>query len=344
MKVAICVTLDLSAPGGVEAHILQLSHALREIGLQVDIFSTHCSADIKSLSSFHPEKYHILHTHAAAFPSRLWSFFLNRNSLPRHIHTLHGVSLEYLFACRTWLNWRCYWGTFMEGLLSHLADHVIAVSQSVKNRALQCHFAPSPKITIIPNGYTPVQLSPQTRADVRSRLGLSSDELVLLFVGRGEDRLKGTQTITDSLNQLYRQYPHLRLLAIPGTGFSPAPWLCTTGPIPYDQMSEYYTAADIYLNASLLEGMPLTIVEALAAGLPVIAAPVGGIPDIITPDHSGILLSPDRSDLTAQITRLIENPTLRQTLTQNAPTAVHDLTWPTLAQQTFSIYQSIIPC
>ena len=107
-------------------------------------------------------------------------------------------------------------------------------------------------------------------------------------------------------------------------------------------MPAVYQAADIYLNASLNEGMPLTVIEALAANLPTIASPVGGIPEIITHNKTGLLLRKDRSDLTEQLTRLIDNPALRRQLSLHAPNAVQALTWDNLAKRTIRLYESLL--
>ena len=341
MKVAVCVTLDLHQPGGVETHILELARALRRLGLSIDLFALTSGAGFKTLRQFKPRQYHIIHTHGSSLPGSLLSLPLNRPQCRRHVHTLHGVSVDYLLNCRAWLNWRCYWGTFIEGLLSCHADHIIAVSRSVEARAKHCFALPGKKITVIPNGYTPTLLTPETRTQTRLRLGLASADIVLLLVGRGEDRVKGTAAITAAMIKLYRRYARLRLLAVPGSGFSDAPWLCRSGPIDHQEIAACYAAADIFVNASLNEGLPLTIIEALGAGLPIVAAPVGGIPEIITHNRNGLLLNPARSDLTEQITRLINDPLLRRSLAQNALAAAKALTWQKIAQQTLNIYKAL---
>ena len=342
MKVAVCVTLDLHQPGGVETHILELACALRRLGISIDLFASTSGAGFKTLRQFNPRQYHIIHTHGSSLPCRLLSLSLNRTHCRRYVHTLHGVSVDYLLNCRDWLNWRCYWGTFVEGVLSRHADHIIAVSRSVETRAKHCFALPGKKITVIPNGYTPTSLPPETRTQTRSRLGLASDDIVLLFVGRGEDCVKGTAAITAAMVKLHRRYPHLRLLAVPGSGFSDTPWLCRSGPIDHRKIAACYAAADIFVNASLNEGLPLTLIEALGAGLPIVAAPVGGIPEIIIHNRNGLLLNPARSDLPRQLTRLLENPSLCRKLTQNALAAAKALTWQKIAQQTLNIYKAII--
>jgi len=266
---------------------------------------------------------------------------LQRTSRHRFVHTLHTVSLDYLFACRTWGNWRCYWNTLIEGMWSRYANHVIAVSESARRLAKRYFNLAENKCSVIWNGVTPISGIELNRDDHLQRYNLEGEKLLLLFVGRGEDRVKGTGLIATSLNELYKSYFQIRLLAIPGTGFEKAPWLRRSGPIAHKEMEGCYLAADIFINASLSEGFPLTVVEAMAAGLPVIASPVGGIPEVVRHEKNGLLLSPDRSDLVQQIERLIVNPELGNKLGNNVENSVSHLTWDKLAKQTIEVYKSL---
>jgi glycosyltransferase involved in cell wall biosynthesis len=73
-------------------------------------------------------------------------------------------------------------------------------------------------------------------------------------------------------------------------------------------MSDHYSQHDVYLMASLSEGSSLALVEALAAGLPVVATRVGGNGDIITHDRNGLLFAPtDSEDGAAHVSRLLED-------------------------------------
>jgi glycosyltransferase involved in cell wall biosynthesis len=351
MKIAICTPLKIDTAGGVEKHIVKLAQALHTQGLAVEVF---CSPDANGrvtpqnhassrlpfhpIAQLHPEQFHILHTHSCQFSRKFIRFLLTRNPRQRYVHTIHNVAFEYMIACRSWWNWRCYWATATEMLWSRSADHVITVSERIRRLVRRGYGIAPNRITSIPNGADPLDPHLPDRRQLQQRLNLNPDDINVLFVGRGEDRVKGTQLITESMNSLSRQFPQLKLIAAPGTGFAKAPWLQQTGPIEHTQLLTYYAAADIFVNASLNEGMPLTIVEAMAAGLPIVAAPVGGIPQIITHNHTGLLLQPNRLNLTQQLRKLIEDPPLRQRLGQNARQTAQNLTWENIARQTAAIY------
>ena len=90
------------------------------------------------------------------------------------------------------------------------------------------------------------------------------------------------------------------IVAGPAFGADKYRWLC---------------GADIFVLPSYAEGLPISMLEAMAAGLPMIVTPVGGIPSVITHDVDGLLVPPgDRIALAAAINRLAQDAALRQRL------------------------------
>ncbi|MBN1844207.1 MAG: glycosyltransferase family 4 protein [Sedimentisphaerales bacterium] len=343
MKVAICAPMDLTVAGGVETHIRQLARALRRLGVELDVFATSPDGEARPWSRLQAGAYQIIHTHAGLFHRNFLGMALNRRAGQRHVHTLHGVSIDYLRACRTWGNWRCYTSTFLEGLLSRYADHVICVSAAVKRRARQCFGIDPDRITVIGNGHIRRQNSLEKRRRIRQGFNISDDTALVLFVGRGQDRVKGAAALTEALKALQGSSSvPVRLLAIPGDGFADEPWLVRCGRVAHDQIGDFYAAADIFVNASLNEGLPLTLIEAMAAGLPIVAAPVGGIPELITHRRNGLLLRPDRGDLAGQLRHLIQDPGLRRRLGQTARRDARKLTWDHIARQTLKVYERLL--
>ena len=85
-----------------------------------------------------------------------------------------------------------------------------------------------------------------------------------------------------------------------------------------DKQFEVLSNADIFVLPSKWEGMPMTLIEAMGTALPVIATPVGGIPDMIENEVSGIICSDDPDDLKKAIFRIISDENLRERLGRNA--------------------------
>ncbi len=89
------------------------------------------------------------------------------------------------------------------------------------------------------------------------------------------------------------------------------------GQIP--DAAKYLKAFDIFVLPSVKEGLPYAILEAMAAGLPIVATKVGGIPEMITDGESGLLVPPKNPEaLATAIEKLIAAPELRARLGQNA--------------------------
>ena len=72
--------------------------------------------------------------------------------------------------------------------------------------------------------------------------------------------------------------------------------------------------ADIFLLPSKWEGMPMTVIEAMGTGLPVVASRVGGVPDMVTDGESGLLIPPTAEALAQAIERLVKDEALRERL------------------------------
>ena len=344
MRIAICTPIDLNGTGGVEKHVLCLADALGELGYSVDVFGKSqgkVTDTFYELRDFRSERYDVIHTHSGYYGPRFLKMQLQRSNRQRFVHTLHTISADYLLSCEAWLNWRCYTATLVEGMWSRYADHVIAVSERIKNLTLKCFRVGSEKVSVIGNGYTPRQESRDARAKLLSRYGLSDETMLILFVGRGEDRVKGSRLVSECVETLWREDSKVRLLAIPGSGFNGSGCVLKTGPVAHERMWDYYQGADIFVNASLSEGFPLSVVEAMAAQLAVVAAAVGGIPEIVRDGFNGLLLERGRGDLTEKLRRLIGDEKLRAQLGANARESVMELTWDRIALQTAKVYEEL---
>ena len=347
MKVAFCVALDLNCHGGVERHIFCHARAMRGLGVDVDVYGATAplcdgADEFGRLGTLEPGRYRVIHSHGGLISGGFTRLLADRRRGQRHVHTMHNVHVDYLVACCAWLNWRCYWATVVEGAWCRFADHVIAVSDHVRDWAVR-HYRIDPwRISTVPNGYAPAVGVKPAREETRQKLGLGDGDFAMLFVGRCYDKVKGADVVSAAVADLHQRFPHVRLIAVPGDGFDDAPWLVRTGPVDHGDMREYYAASDVFVNASLSEGAPLTLIEAMAARLAVVASPVGGIPEVVRSGHNGLLLSARRDDLAEKVKWVVENRERCRKFAENARLDVEKLTWDNLAAATLAVYESLL--
>jgi glycosyltransferase involved in cell wall biosynthesis len=114
------------------------------------------------------------------------------------------------------------------------------------------------------------------------------------------------------------------------------------GKVAPKQMPALYNRADVFINASLIDNMPLSIIEAFAAGLPVVTSDAGGIPYIVDDGRTGLVVRRDDEGALAQaVLRLFEEPELAQRLLSAAYTDCHRYTWEAVGGEWLRLYQDL---
>jgi len=172
-----------------------------------------------------------------------------------------------------------------------------------------------------------VQSTLRSRADLRSELGLAG--FVIAFSGR-RARNKGYLDLLRAINSVRPLGFDVRLLALgpvdPADAEEISALVAANALQPFiadlgerTDCLEFLSAADAIALPSYREGFPMSLLEGMAAGLPVIATDVGGIPELVTDGRDGFVVRPgDIEALSEAIRRLAENPALQQRLALEA--------------------------
>jgi glycosyltransferase involved in cell wall biosynthesis len=183
-------------------------------------------------------------------------------------------------------------------------------------------------IEVIPNG---VDLGPfRNPAHLVSResLGFGPDEVLMVYVGRlGPE--KNLAFLIRAFAGVHTAYPEARLLLVGDgpehdnlrdqvTRSGLEGLVQFTGMIGYDKLPSFYALGDIFVTASVSEVHPLTVIEALASGLPVMGIRSPGVGDIITDGLNGVLSEHDLAAFTARLSRLVADGETRRRLAQQA--------------------------
>jgi L-malate glycosyltransferase len=115
------------------------------------------------------------------------------------------------------------------------------------------------------------------------------------------------------------------------------------GPVANVRMPEVYDAADIYLNSSRIDNMPGSLIEAFAAGLPVVSSDAGGIPHMVENGRTGLLVAPaDPVAMAAAARRLLDDAELARNLSVAAREEAQSYTWERVGPQWEALYARLV--
>jgi UDP-glucose:(heptosyl)LPS alpha-1,3-glucosyltransferase len=181
---------------------------------------------------------------------------------------------------------------------------VIAISSMIKKDIIHYYGYPVDQISVVFNAVDLAKFHPCNRylyrEKIRLHLSIDDHEIVLLFAGNNY-RLKGLETLIKSLAILKEQYPHTKIrLLIAGRGrthhyLNLANQLGVSDMILFlgavTNMEQYYGASDMYVHPTFYDSCSLTVLEALASGLPVVTTRFNGASDAILSRDGGIVMN-----------------------------------------------------
>jgi glycosyltransferase involved in cell wall biosynthesis len=295
--------------------VTTLPHLHREISPVRDLLAIFRLARI-----MREQRPHILHTHTAKAGAigRVAALLAWGARPPIVVHTFHGhVLFGYFGRVRSWLfRW-------VERRLARITDALIAVSPEVRDDLVALRVAPERKFVVIRLGIEldeRVARSHETRDETRRIMGIGDEHFLVGWIGR----MTGVKRAEDVL----RAFKLLRDHGVEAT-------LCMVGDGPdrerveelagslgimrdclfpgyQEEFGLFFGAFDVFVLPSANEGTPVTAIEALASGCPVVATRVGGVPDVVRDGEDGFLVEPgDVAALAERLVRLAADPALR---------------------------------
>ncbi len=255
---------------------------------------------------------------------------------------------------------------------SHLwkrADGVICASRYVREVFLAASAYPADRAFVVHNGalMSPRAQDEQLVTRTRRELGLRPSDVMVLFVGALVP-MKGAHVLLEAIRDLVSNRPEyrdrIRTVVVGGAHL----WRACGDPaiveayerqlrsigselnadfkglVPHGEVERLYQACDIVVVPSVVqESHPLVICEAMAAGKPVIASRVGGIPETVVDGKTGILFPvEDRQALACAIRRLVGDRELRLRLGEAALRRARLFTWEAAAEKLDHIYRTIL--
>jgi glycosyltransferase involved in cell wall biosynthesis len=268
------------------------------------------------------ERPHILHTHTAKAGAiaRAAAVLAHVARPPIVVHTFHGHVLKGYFGPG-----RTAFFRQVEQSLARLSDVLIAVSPEVRDELIELGVAPRRKFAVIRLGIPLEERLGDASADedYRRLYGIPEHAFVVGWVGRMTG-VKATRTVLEIVK------------ATRDLGVDAA--LCMVGDGPdrvrleeiahelgiarscffvgyQEEIAGYYRLFDAFVLPSVNEGTPVSAIEALASGTPVVANRVGGVPDVVRDGVDGFLVEPGDSEAAGErLATLARDPELRRRL------------------------------
>jgi glycosyltransferase involved in cell wall biosynthesis len=229
-------------------------------------------------------------------------------------------------------------------MLLQSSHQVIAVSQDVAHHVAGLGVAPN-KLTVVYNGVDFARY-----ADARRCVGVSRPPR-LVFVGR-LTRNKGPDVFLDALREVMNRFPDAEC------------WFVGDGPLrpelkrrarqyglsakvrflgERDDVPELLAQCDVFVRPSFTEGMPLAVLEAMAAGLPVVATRVGGTAEVVLHGQTGFIVAPgDAEALGACLQKLLGDRELREHMGELGRKAAPAYDWDRTTQKTLAVYEKAL--
>jgi len=237
------------------------------------------------------------------------------------------------------------------------ADHIHSISNYLAQRAWQ--FGYQGPITIIPNGVDidkfTQPFSDQEKKELKNKLGIKEGEKVIITTSRLEpkngviDLVKGFALLKNEIDS------PLKLLilgeggergkierAIKDNNLEES--VILTGFVDQGEVPKYLSISDVFIRPSLSEGLGNSFLEAMAASLPVIATPVGGIPDFLIDEVNGLFCQPGNPQSIADsLLRMFSDPRLSERVIQNGRAmVVEEYNWELLSNKMRALFRKLL--
>ncbi len=258
---------------------------------------------------FRQENVTILHTHL--FVDSFWG---------RIAAVLSGVPIRVVTQHNSYEggNLPPKWQVWADRLLWHVTDRIVAVSEGARKFLLEDVGVPAEKIRLIPNAIAPLpDVSEEETASLRRELGLERAWPVLGTVARLTPQ-KGLSYLIRAVAILRKQFPRVKCLIV-GDGELKSELSDLVSKMDLGSVVLFtgirrdvpaiLSTLDLFVLPSIFEGMPVALLEAMEAGLPVVATHVTGVTEVVEDGANGVLVPPGNPPALAEgVAALVADP------------------------------------
>ena len=365
MKIAMVSPYDFTWPGGVTAHVSQLSRELGRLGHEVQVLAPHSpSRECQDADLLVPLGRSVPLPSGGSIARVSLSWWLYRKVralLGREqfdiIH-LHEPMAPILPLCVLEFSKAVNIGTFHASYSHAHLYHIAHPFIKRWHQRLHGNIAVSPAARryvnssfpgdyeIIPNGVDVEHFSQKAAPWPEYQDGKTN----ILFVGRLERR-KGLRYLLEAFSLLKWEIPDIRLLVVgPGNPDKDSERVLSSrnlqdvvflGRVPYDDLPRYYASADIFCSpATGAESFGIVLLEAMAAGKPVVASGIEGYRGLMTDGQEGLFFPKNDSEaLSLALETLVRDQEMRRRMGRNGRETAQEYRWEVVARSVEKYYE-----
>jgi len=243
----------------------------------------------------------------------------------------------------------------LERSLTAVTDRVIACSQATGDHVAELLRVPEGRLTVVPNAVETARFADGDRAAMRAALGIEDDRPVIGLVGR-IDPLKGQEDLVRAASLVRAEHPGALMLLVGSTAkddvAAPVRHLIETEGVAdavrftgyLHDMPSLYAAIDVLAAPSRSEGFGLMLVEAMAAGVPIVASVAGAIPEVVG-DGPALLVAPeDPPALAAALNHVLADGDAAAAMGAAGRARAQAFTWERSAATLTGVYDEVLAC
>jgi glycosyltransferase involved in cell wall biosynthesis len=263
---------------------------------------------IKIIREYKPDVIHT-HTAKAGVLGRLASLLACHRVI--RIHTFHGHLLHGYFS-----PWKTKLVIYIEKFLAIFTHSLIAIGNKVKDDLLAAGIGNSQKFQVFfPGLPEPQEIDRQV---ARQELGFDKDGIYITFVGRLTQIKRPDRLLAVAAEMQKRNLPANFIIAGEGDLFEKSRDRAIAQGLPVrflgwrSDIDTLFAASDIAILTSDNEGIPLTLIQAAQARLPIVATNVGSMADIVLNESNGYLTEPNPLAIADALEKLVRDPALRE--------------------------------
>jgi len=204
------------------------------------------------------------------------------------------------------------------------------------------------KVIVIPNGMWSILLKPIKNNSFRKNLGIKNTDKLVLFFGRLNPTKAPDKLVLAGKEILKQRKDVYFVFRGPDEGMKQRiiemikdekNMVLMDPTRDKTEIAKMYQAADVYVLPSYREGLPLTLFEAMASGLPIVATPVNGVPyEMKDPDNGFFVPYGDIDALKEKILKILNNKKLANKISANNRRRAKDYDWDNIAERTLKVY------